>query len=876
MEIVRMRKILPILMGFLIVILTSGCGQVIYRVKPDSPPKMGIQEARETLELSLSLAQLPPGSESVALQGDELVLFNSTIGPILSHRYTASYYDISKEVGKHGNNYSVSVNFTYIRGYKRETIYWKSKDDAMSFVDAAYSLRPVRFQEKIAALPTLPSQKDVPGEVPEPKKVTQQRESTTPDSEKGKPISPLPPESASAKSPPMILEDKTPPKITITSPDVTDSLTIAARESRITVAGVVESKIGISEISVNGLLAKLQDKGNFSADVPLKAGPNDIVITAFDSQRNKTSQQFIVYREDIKPDLAKKEAPTAVADIKPMQAPTIPVEEKTPPKILIISPDVTHDRSLIAKGNNITFAGTVESKIGLSDVLINGQPVSVDEKGNFSENILLKIGRNNVTVTAIDIRKNQVTRDFIVDRERVQVAKVSQSDAIVPKILISSPDVTHDRPVISEGSSMTVAGTVESKIGLVDVLINGNPVNVDEKGNFSENIFLKIGKNDITIMAIDIRKNQVIKQFVVNRERFLIAKGSQTDASIPKIVIISPDVTRAVSVVANKPNITIIGKAESKIGIAYVLINGQHADIDENGNFSIDVFLKAGKNDITVTAMDVHKNQVTKQFDVNREAGKVALVKKEEPVPETGLMSGKHHALLIAVQDYSNPEIGKLDYPVSDARQLMDVLGSRYTFDKENITLLYNPDRRTIYKTLQSMRKQLKEKDSLLIFYAGHGMWLDDMKQGFWLPSDATGLNDPSDWIPNSSIRDYIKAIKAKHILLVADACFSGGIFKLRDSTSSPGTSMEKIYEQPSRKAMTSGSLKTVPDQSVFVEFLIKRLEENKDPYLDAHKLFSRMREAVIHNSKVKQTPLYGAINEAGDEGGDFIFIKRQ
>jgi hypothetical protein len=630
-------------------------------------------------------------------------------------------------------------------------------------------------KKEMAISPTPSSQKDVPREAPEPTKIAQQRESTAPVSDKGKPTSPLPSESASTKSPPIVLVDKTPPKITITSPDVTSSLKVAAKETRITVAGVVESKIGISEITVNGLLAKLQDKGIFSVDVPLKAGPNDIVIKAFDSQRNETSQQLIVHREDIKPDLAKKETPTAVADKKHLQAPTIPKEEKTPPKILIVSPNVTPNRS-----------------------------------------------------------------------------------------------------VISEGSSMTVAGTVESKIGLADVLINGQPVNVDEKGNFSENIFLKIGKNDITVTAIDIRKNQVIKQFVINRERVLFAKVSQTDASVPKIVIISPDVTRAVSVVAKKPNITIIGIAESKIGIVDVLINGQHADIDEKGNFSIDVLLKAGKNDIVVTAMDVHQNQGSKQFVVNREAGKVALVKKEEPVPETGFMSGKYHALLIAVQDYSNPEIGKLDYPVSDARQLMDVLSSRYNFDKENLTLLYNPDRRTIYKTLQSMRKQLMAEDSLLIFYAGHGMWLDDMKQGFWLPRDAAGMNDPSDWIPNSNIRDYIKAIKAKHILLVADACFSGGIFKLRDAPSSPGTSIEKIYELPSRKAMTSGSLKTVPDQSVFVEFLIKRLEENKDPYLDAQKLFARMRDAVIHNSKTKQIPLYGAINEAGDEGGDFIFVKRQ
>ncbi|MCX5819159.1 MAG: hypothetical protein NT047_04535, partial [Deltaproteobacteria bacterium] len=485
-----MKKILSILMGFLIVILTAGCGQVVYRVKPDSPPKMGIQEAKEAIELSLSLAQIPPNKDSLKLQGDELVM--STFMLVPNFHMKADYNDISQEVGKYGKSFAVQVYFKGLSSRVMQTLYWKSEGDARSFVDAAYALRPATLRKypvkkEMAISPTPSSQKDVPREAPEPTKITQQRKSTAPDSDKGKPASPLPSESASTQSPPIVLVEKTPPKITITSPDVTGSLKVAAKESRITVAGVVESKIGISEITVNGLLAKLQDKGNFSADVPLKTGPNDIVITAFDSQRNKTSQQLIVHREDIKPDLAKKEAPTAVADKKPVQAPTIQEEEKTPPKILIVS-----------------------------------------------------------------------------------------------------PNVIHNRPVISEGSSMTVAGTVESKIGLVDVLINGQPVNVDEKGNFSENIFLKIGKNDITIMAIDIRKNQVIKQFVVNRERVLFAKVSQTDASVPKIVIISPDVTRAVSVVAKKPNITIIGIAESKIGIADVLINGQHADIDEKGNFSID------------------------------------------------------------------------------------------------------------------------------------------------------------------------------------------------------------------------------------------------------------------------------------------------
>ena len=35
------------------------------------------------------------------------------------------------------------------------------------------------------------------------------------------------------------------------------------------------------------------------------------------------------------------------------------------------------------------------------------------------------------------------------------------------------------------------------------------------------------------------------------------------------------------------------------------------------------------------------------------------------------------------------------------------------------------------------------------------------------------------------------------------------------------------------------------------------------------------MKPAVINNSPLNQTPLYGTIQGAGDEGGDFIFIRR-
>ena len=78
----------------------------------------------------------------------------------------------------------------------------------------------------------------------------------------------------------------------------------------------------------------------------------------------------------------------------------------------------------------------------------------------------------------------------------------------------------------------------------------------------------------------------------------------------------------------------------------------------------------------------------------------------------------------------------------------------------------------------------------------------------------------------------------------------------------------------PSRKAMTSGTLKTVPDESVFLKYLVKNLKENQDDYLSSDELFMRFRKAVTQNSKT--TPLYGAVSDTGDEGGEFIFVKRK
>ena len=234
----------------------------------------------------------------------------------------------------------------------------------------------------------------------------------------------------------------------------------------------------------------------------------------------------------------------------------------------------------------------------------------------------------------------------------------------------------------------------------------------------------------------------------------------------------------------------------------------------------------------------------------------------------------KYYALIIGIDKYSDESILDLDNPVADARALKQVLRTYYTFEEENVTLLQNPTRSEIIESFDALNSKVSERDHLLVFYAGHGIWDERLNQGFWLPADAS-MHSKAQWLSNSTIRDYIRGIQSKHTLLITDACFSGSIFKERGATFADGRAMLEMYKLPSRKAMTSGALKTVPDKSVFVKYLTKNLADNSQPLLSAEDLFRTFKIAVINNSSNGQVPQYGPIREAGDEGGDFIFLRR-
>jgi hypothetical protein len=234
----------------------------------------------------------------------------------------------------------------------------------------------------------------------------------------------------------------------------------------------------------------------------------------------------------------------------------------------------------------------------------------------------------------------------------------------------------------------------------------------------------------------------------------------------------------------------------------------------------------------------------------------------------------KYHALIMGVSNYQNtgPGLPNLDMPSKDAERLYSILIDKYEFDPKYVTLLKNPTREEIINKFDHLAETVKEKDNVLIFYAGHGFYDKEKDFGFWLPADSK-LTSKSAWIANSTIKDYIGAIKSKHTLLITDACFGGSIFKSR-SVDAVIRRFHDLYKDNSRKALTSGNLTEVPDKSVFLKFLIKNLDDNNDLFLPSSTLFTRMYEPIMDNTTT--TPQFGVIQGAGDEGGDFIFIRKK
>jgi len=254
------------------------------------------------------------------------------------------------------------------------------------------------------------------------------------------------------------------------------------------------------------------------------------------------------------------------------------------------------------------------------------------------------------------------------------------------------------------------------------------------------------------------------------------------------------------------------------------------------------------------------------------------------PVSPSGAkVTGDQWLFVIGIDTYIHWP--RLKTAVNDAKSVKDVLLSRYHFDKDHLIELYDEQatRKNILGKLRYLAKNVRQNDSLVIFYAGHGHLDSITKTGSWIPVEG-GIEDASAWISNHDIKNYLRvdATKAKHILLVSDSCFSGDFFrdhrgKLPEVTDQV---IKKAYKLTSRQAITSGGLEPVSDagfgrNSVFSHFLVKTLKENQKPFLVPSYFFADIKAGVAENAE--QFPQFGSLKDTGgQQGGEIVFFLKQ
>lgn len=243
---------------------------------------------------------------------------------------------------------------------------------------------------------------------------------------------------------------------------------------------------------------------------------------------------------------------------------------------------------------------------------------------------------------------------------------------------------------------------------------------------------------------------------------------------------------------------------------------------------------------------------------------------KVNPLPQAN-PAGTQWLVLIGIDEYANPHaLSRLNSCKADMKALGELLVSRFNYKPENVVELYDAKatRKGIERTIYDLLKKVGPNDSVAIGYAGHGYYDKDTRLGWWFPQDA---ESPADGIPNSTIRDWCAAFKAKKVLVIADSCFSGSLLS-REGFTEDAT-------LKSRELLAAGGLHPVADagspdglHSIFNHYLrwsLTRLADQGKPFV-TNDLYVSLYTPVKVNSS--QEPQKGIMEGTFHEGGQFLF----
>lgn len=365
--------------------------------------------------------------------------------------------------------------------------------------------------------------------------------------------------------------------------------------------------------------------------------------------------------------------------------------------------------------------------------------------------------------------------------------------------------------------------------------------------------------------------------------------GAAPAGTQPQLSVISPKLalTRAgvlaAPLLAQVPTYQVIGRVYPSEGLRALKVNDKNIldQIDEDGIFEVNISVLSGDTPVEIQAVAQDGLSTIENFVLSSGAQAQASAKRVTSKLFARRMRGdlgKFHALVIGNNDYSG--FTKLETAVADANEVGEILRSRYGFQVE---ILNNAPRAQMIAKLSALTTSLKAGDNLLVYYAGHGQ-LDATGKGYWVPVDGV-QNNPASWVGNDTVSDFLGAMQAKHVLVVADSCYSGTLSgnAVRpipmDAKEDDILSVSRVK---ARTVMSSGGLAPVLDtggdgHSIFAAAFIRALNSESN-LTEGYRLYEEVSQQVTQRSaaaRLPQRPQYSALKHAGHEGSEFFFLPK-
>jgi uncharacterized caspase-like protein len=288
----------------------------------------------------------------------------------------------------------------------------------------------------------------------------------------------------------------------------------------------------------------------------------------------------------------------------------------------------------------------------------------------------------------------------------------------------------------------------------------------------------------------------------------------------------------------------------------------------------------SGSVDVTIALKETNKKIVARPASTENEDNQKSL-------PVAGQRSSsfaQKWAVVIGISKYKDSRIAGLRYASADARSFYDWLisqqGGGYAPARIRLLLDSEATVQNIKNALFNWLKQPLEEDMVTIYFAGHGSpeSPDSPNNLFLLPYDAAYDDVATTGFPMWDIETALKRfIKAKKVVVIADACHSGGVGQSFDiarrgdrniqinpinsglqNLSQIGDGIAVISASDDKQFSQEGQ-QWGNGHGVFTYYLLKGLngdaDYNKDGHVTLGELIPYLSEKVRRETKNAQSP---------------------